>query len=369
MANRWGWRLLGIVLTLVVATGVLTVVVAGGARVASRAIAGGDGPSVATPPAGTYYHGVYPGGRTGWEDDITPADLDAYEGAAGREVAWVYFSDNWFRRDRTFPTATATWIRERGALPFIRLMLRGRGPASGDTTFRLQRILDGAFDADLTTWGEGAAAFDTPIIVEWGTEMNGDWFGRNGRWNGGPDAGPRRFRQAYRHIERVIEAAGADNITWAWHVNGDSQPAAAWNQPERYYPGDDWVDWVGLSAYGALTPQDGAGDWASFRETLDEMVPRLTTLAPDKPVMVFEFGMTRGNAHGRPAAFADAALTDLLDNRWPAVRGFSWWNETWPNDDDPAHNTDMRLQALAGVRRVFQQHLVGNGDVLDHEFP
>lgn len=351
------------------ATAVLTVAVAVGARVVSSAVSGDDGPSVSAPPAGAYYHGVYPGGRTGWEDDITPADVDAYEAAAGREVAWVYFSHNWFRRDRSFPTATASWVRDRDAVPFIRLMLRGRGEAADDDAFRLRRILDGAFDTDLTAWGEGAAAFDSPIIVEWGTEMNGDWFGWNGRWNGGAEVGPRRFRQAYRHIVRVIERAGADDITWAWHVNGDSSPAKAWNQPEQYYPGDDWVDWVGLSAYGALTPQDQRRDWVSFRRNLDELVPRLATIAPGKPIMVFEFGMTGGNPHGSAAAYADLAVEDLLTNRWPEVRGFSWWNETWPNDGDPAHDTEMRLQHLGGVRRVFQEHLVDNGDVIDHPFP
>ncbi len=359
--------MLGVVATLAALVAMLTGAVAGGARLVSRAVTDEDGPSVATPPGGTYYHGVYPGGRSGWEDDLTPADLAAYETAAGREAAWVYFSDNWFR-DHDFPAATATWIRDHGALPFIRLMLRGRGPASGDERFRLQRILDGAFDEDLAAWGAAAADFGSPLVVEWGTEMNGRWFGWNARWNGRED-GARRFRQAYRHIERTIEGAGADNITWAWHVNGDSVPDAPWNQIEDYYPGDRFVDWVGLSAYGALTPADDAGDWRPFRETLDEVVPQLDAIAPDKPVMVFEFGMTRGNPTGRPAAFADAALDDLLANRWPTVRGFSWWNETWPNDDDPSHDTDMRLQALAGVRRTFREHLVGNDDVLDHPFP
>lgn len=73
---------------------------------------------VGPPPAGTLYHSVYPGGVTGEEDDITPADVDAYEAQVGKSVAWVYFSNNWYR-SRAFPTATATWIRDRGAAPYI----------------------------------------------------------------------------------------------------------------------------------------------------------------------------------------------------------------------------------------------------------
>ena len=45
-------------------------------------------------PEGKYYHGVYPGGISGEEDDITSADVAAYETAVGRKVAWVYFSHN-----------------------------------------------------------------------------------------------------------------------------------------------------------------------------------------------------------------------------------------------------------------------------------
>jgi len=54
-------------------------------------------PNITTPPAGTVYHAVYPGGVTGEEDDLTPADVDAYEAEAGKPVAWVYFSQNWYR--------------------------------------------------------------------------------------------------------------------------------------------------------------------------------------------------------------------------------------------------------------------------------
>lgn len=69
------------------------------------------------------FHGVYPGGITGEEDDITPQLVDEYEHAVRRQVAWIYFSHNWYKV-RTFPRATVDWILARGRLPFIRLMLR-----------------------------------------------------------------------------------------------------------------------------------------------------------------------------------------------------------------------------------------------------
>ena len=86
----------------------------------------GDPPAssrIAPPPKGQLYHGVYPGGKTGEEDDLTLQDLATYETAVGAKAAWVYFSNNWYR-SRKFPKATAEWIRQSGAVPFIRLMLR-----------------------------------------------------------------------------------------------------------------------------------------------------------------------------------------------------------------------------------------------------
>ena len=39
----------------------------------------------------------------------------------------------------------------------------------------------------------------------------------------------------------------------------------------------------------------------------------------------------------------------------------SWWNEAWENDDDPAHNTNMRVQDNPPLADVFQR-LVGTQD-------
>src|SRR5258707_15681560 len=68
-------------------------------------------------PKGKLYGGVFPGGKRGTEDDITPADVDIYEKTVGQKAAWVYFSNNWYN-SREFPVETAAWIRKRGSIPF-----------------------------------------------------------------------------------------------------------------------------------------------------------------------------------------------------------------------------------------------------------
>ncbi len=327
-------------------------------------------PGFQPPPAGKLYHGIHPGGDSDDGEHVTPASLRAYEQAVGQQAAWVYFSHDWYT-GTAFPRATATWIRDTGAIPFIRLMLR----SSPDTTvvehnYTLQRLLDGQFDTALTAWARDAATFGTPLLVEYGTECNGQWFPWNGKWAGGdtltgfgdptrPD-GPERFVAAYRHLVTLMRQAGATNITWVWHVNADDDPDVAWNRLELYYPGDDVVDWLAVSAYGAQTPTQS--DLSSFRAAMDAVFPRLTALAPNKPIMVAEFGCTAGNPHVTPQAWAQAALDDLLAARWPKVAGVSWWNEHWNNSDKPGDKTEMRVQTLPALAEVFRTELNTHAD-------
>ena len=317
---------------------------------------------LAPPLPGNLYHGVYPGGQTGEEDDITLADVASYEETVGMKVAWVYFSNNWYSSQR-FPRQTAQWIRDSGALPFIRLMLRGENNTSGPYT--LASIVAGDHDAALQQWAREARAFGTPLLVEYGTEVNGDWFPWNGAHNGGGQAdgfddptkpdGPERFVAAFRHIVNVMRGAGATNINWVFHVNASDWPQDAWNRLENYYPGDAYVTWIGVSAYGPQEPTDT--EWETFRAQMDPCYARLDRLAPTKPVIALEFGGTAGSPLAKPEDWAGAALTDLLGHRWPRIIGFSWWNERWQNDSNSLHDTTMRVQDTPALAAVFHIRL------------
>ncbi len=319
--------------------------------------------TIKPPPAGKLYHGVYQGGKTGNEDDITDHDVSVYERHVGKKVAWVYFSHNWFN-GRSFPMKTAKWIEKRGSIPFIRLMLRSSTEqGSKEELYTLQAIIDGKFDQDLKRWGHRAKEFGKPLMVEYGTECNGDWFQWNGRWHGGgktdgfgdpnkPD-GPERFVAAFRHIVQIIQQEGADNITWVFHIDVNDWPDKKWNRFENYYPGNDVVDWIAISAYGPQTPMESESD--SFRKMVDQAYQRIEKLSFSKPVIIAEFGCAAGSPVTTPETWASKALDDILTNRWPKVIGFSWWNERWENDDNPKHNTTMRVQDIPKLAKVIKE--------------
>ncbi len=317
------------------------------------------------PPPGSLYHGVFPGRLDGSEDQITPADLEEYESAVGKTAAWVYFSHEW-SNGTAFPLDTVTWIHDHGSVPYIRLMMRSTTEQNkAEKKYKLQSIVDGAFDKDWRAWCRTAAALNYPLLVEYGTEMNGRWFSWNGVWNGlgvtrgygdneEPD-GPERFRDAYRYLIDVCRIEGAENISWVFHVNGTDIPESAWNHFENYYPGDDYIDWLAISIYGAQTPFEK--DWPDFDQTLESVYNRFIKMGPGKPVIIAEFGMTDNHPRADRVKWTTDAFISikaLAARKNSRLIGFSWWNEAWPNNDKPAEDTNMRVQDNMLLQDVFK---------------
>jgi hypothetical protein len=313
------------------------------------------------PIDGQLYHGVKPSGNTEPDSDLSRENLVQYEATVGRPAALVYFSNNWFQ-SKAFPKHTSEWVRSRGSVPFIRLMMRSHEfEIQPDATYTLQRIVAGEFDADLRAWADGAATFATPLVVEYGTEVNGDWFPWSARFNGGYEEGqgPELFKAAFRHIVQTMRSRGANNITWAYHINVQNFPELPRNFPKFYYPGDDVVDWVGMSVYGSERPSDDRCH--SFRSLMDNMIPQLQE-ATQKPIFVFEMGITSNNERCDAKLWLDGAFQDLLTGRWPNVKGFTWWNERWKNSDAKGNDlgdTIMAVQEAPVLGDTIRGYLTG----------
>jgi hypothetical protein len=330
--------------------------------VLALALAAAPGASAQTlqpPPGGGIYHAAYPEFR-GSEDHVQTRFIHHFENLVRKQITWAYFSDNWFKGIR-FPQANVDKVRAAGAVPFIRLMARsGFRENRADRVYTLQRIINGEFDAQLTAWGQAAAAQPFPLLVEFGTEANGQWFPWNGKWAGGgataaygdptlPD-GPERFRDAYRHIHDVIAAAGADNITWFWHVTATSYPIKAWNSIASYYPGDAYVDWIGVSNYGPIFAEERFGP--TFAKIMDRAYPQLAALSPDNPIAVLEYAVRQDKAKAR---WTRQAINSVASGRWPRIKALSYWHERFRNGDGTVSNlhVDSDKKTLRGYRRAI----------------
>ncbi|HHJ51447.1 MAG TPA: hypothetical protein ENJ88_11170 [Phaeodactylibacter sp.] len=252
------------------------------------------------PVSGKKYFGAFPD-FGGTEDTVSAARIAAFEELAGKKIAWAYFSNNWLDT-LIFPTQAIEEILSAGTTPFIRLLTRSEFEEfKPDPLWDLRALIAGDYDNSLIAWAQAAKAVAHPLLAEFGTEVNGSWFPWNGAYYGAgttdgygdpdyPD-GPEIFRDAYRHIIDICRAEGADNITWFYHFDVHSDPEEYWNAPLLYYPGDDYIDWLGVSTYGPMLKGEKYRDLRP-EELIQDAYEALRDISPAKPYAVLEFGVT-----------------------------------------------------------------------------
>lgn len=254
-----------------------------------------------TAPSNGTYHCAYPGfsEENGLKEVVTADKINDFISNSQKEIGWVYFSNSW-HNGIDFPTNEVQIIDNEGKTPFIRMMpwsVIAPHLQQADPEFTMQKIIDGTYDSDLMQWALDLKSFAKPTLIEFGPEVDGDWMPWNARWNGGsemsygdasiPD-GAERFRDAFRHIIDLFKNAGVTNATWVFHVNYSASPDEEWNNMKYYYPGDDYIDWLGVSIYGALYQGQ---EWSySFSEMWSYVKPKLIATSSTKPIAILEFG-------------------------------------------------------------------------------
>ena len=310
----------------------------------------GELPALAVPHG--IYHGAFANFSAGDrnEEYVTTARIRRFAKLAGKGLAWAYFSQNFFA-GLAFPRASVARIWRSGAVPVIDLMpWSAQVERQAEHTFTLARIAAGDFDRPLRAWGRAAAASGVPLIVDFGPEVNGDWFPWNGLYNGagaltpeGP-AGPAAFRAAYRRLVIDIRFAGARNVEFAFHIEDYSEPEAGWNEASLYYPGDSYVDWVGVSIYGDPPTQP-------FAAALSDAYAQLSAFAPSKPVAIFEYAAPQSIGSKAKAAWIRSALATLASARFKRVHAASWWQERFSED---GHTRDYRIDSSPAALGAYR---------------
>jgi hypothetical protein len=328
------------------------------------------------------YHAAYPGFGAS-EDSVTKERFVAFRQLTGKRIVWAYVSNHW-GDTIVFPRESVRIFQDRGVIPFIRMMPWSYFHAPGpDSVYTLQRVIDGQFDAQLRMWARDARASGSPLMLEFGPEVNAEWFPWNGGFNGGETAdaygdptladGPERFRDAYRHLVRLFREEGATNVTWAYHVLDPALAAGRgpativskreWDALSDYYPGDDYVDWIGVSIYGPLRP---GRRWRTFVEILDQVYPVLAAISATKPLAIFEFGVVDDPATGDKAEWISAALQAIESGRYPRIKAVSYWHESWVNDDGTLSN--VGLDSSAGALDAYRAAIASRYYLTTAEF-
>ena len=313
-------------------------------------------------PSKGVYHCAYPD-FGGSEDNVTSERISKFENLANKSIVWAAFSDNWGESNITFPKTAVETIHNQGVVPYLRIMPRTEldeidesNPVyKPDPKYGLQKIIDGDFDNRLREYAREVKQTNIPIIIDFACEMNGNWFYWSGVCNGGGTKdkygdhtladGPEKYRDAYRHIINIFREEGANKVTWVFHVDADTEPVESWNNYSAYYPGDDYIDWIGISVYGSSYAGE---EGENFTEIMDESYPQLESISKTKPLAILEFGITEEK--GKPQWIAEV-LESIKNGKYPKIKAISYWHENWEDGTISKLRIDSSKESLETYRR------------------
>jgi hypothetical protein len=260
-------------------------------------------------------------------------EVDDFEKVINRKVGSVVWFPTW---DDEFPAKACKGLHERGIIPHLTWELfrpsqdpnnaRQTGP---DGYEGFNDVLAGKYDDYIERFAKDAKAFNQTVLIRFLHEFNGNWYVWSGNKNGRENGGPERVVAVWKYVVDRFKQVGADNVKWLWVPHGPSTDLSteAWNEVSNYWPGDKYVDWIGLDGYN-FHPKDPWGGTRPLRH-FDDCFRALydaCAVLGDQPMMIAEFGT--GEFHSGnfdKAAWITDAFTKIK-TEYPRIKIFTWFN-------------------------------------------
>ncbi len=200
-----------------------------------------------------------------------------------------------------------------------------------------------------------------PVYIRFASEVN--------VWGNRPN--PEQYKEAFRTVSRLAKQH-TTNTAIVWSVN----EVSAWGvDMNDYYPGDEYVDWVGASLYlkkyfqGSNTVSKldevlfNTGKNADPVKALDEII---TKYGNRKPIMIGETGVshnirTLGENDTAWAKLYLSKLTQYVPMVYPQVKMICYFDKVIPSEhSDYALSTNPELLAKFKTL-VTAPHFIQNG--------
>ncbi len=237
---------------------------------------------------------------------VTDDRLRAVEEETGIRPDIVVFFLQWPEHGGSdaagFPRESLDAIWKRGAAPCITWepMYYEDGK---EVMISYERLLKGEYDRYIRRFAEGAARWEKPVMIRFAHEMNiKRYHWGTGENEYGPKS-PSLYKKMFRYIVDRFRKAGAGNVLWVYCPNAESvpnasyDPSASWNTLSQYYPGNAYVDILGIDGYnwGTTRKKEKHGwgsSWKTFAEIFELPCRELRAVAPSKPLIIFETATT-----------------------------------------------------------------------------
>jgi hypothetical protein len=261
-------------------------------------------------------------------------DIDSFSILVGQKPGIIHWFQDWNKdkpEDSSFDPSYMDAAISYGAMPLVSWEPWKFGGGPRQSAFALQKIIDGKYDTYIRQWAKAAAAWGKPFLLRFAHEMNGDWTS----WSPGVmDNTSSEFIAAWRKVHGIFRAAGANNAKWVWSPVAHYEGATPF---KRVYPGDAYVDWVGISGYNWGDTRERSS-WQSFSEIFEESYKIVEGLT-NKPIIIPEVASAESGGDKAAGETKDAWIqaafleeTTKIPVKFPRIRAVAWFHAVKEND-------------------------------------
>ena len=261
--------------------------------------------------------------------------LDGQEQATGQRNAIVNFFWSW--DEAIYPPDANLFgrIAARGSVPMVTWMPQDYRMGANQPDFSMPAILTGKYDRFISLWAASLQRYGGPVLLRFAHEMNGDWYPWSSWRNGNT---PETYVAVWRHVHDIFTAYGATNVYWVWSPNVENA------DPAQYFPGDGYVDWIGLDGYTSVSWRE-----RSFSDLFYSSYQRVSSLS-SKPVMIAEVG-TDEDRPGYKSAWIESAYRKEIPERFPRVAAVLWFDDNKLGKE--AYGRDWSLTSSPATLRAY----------------
>ena len=262
-------------------------------------------------------------------------EVEAFNDLVGKNIAIVMYFLDWTgvsasqALDPFLLNQIQNQISEPSERPVVMLTWQ---PMKQNTSYGCTKTYDGVIppadiiagncDAYITQFALDLKARSERFILRFAHEMNitdSPW------WPGHFGGDASLYVQMYQHVYDVFSAQDVPNVEWIWSPNYGSNPTDEWNDLHNYYPGDSYVDWIGLSGFNWYISPGHSEPWRTFEFLFDDVLKDLTCTYA-KPQMIAEIGSVEGG--GSVPTKADWILDAYSKmGSYPFLRAVVWFND------------------------------------------
>lgn len=257
--------------------------------------------------------GLTPNGMAKWEpldgcyigafierEPTLHGDIALFEALTKKKHA-SYFTYVGYKQP--FPTEWVAGVKAQKSAPHIAFEPNGG----------LDQVQD---DDYLRGWAREAAKANCPIFLRWASEMNGPWTKYSGN--------PALYREKFALVSKIMKEE-APNVAMVWTPFSEPQ-----NVIENYYPGDEWVDWVGVNIYSVYVNNGDPKQPAFQKDPVSFLRFIYDRYATRKPIHISEFAATiQCKGTGKETVpFAIEKMTRFytaLRELFPRVKSVNWF--------------------------------------------